>query len=138
MSLNTTVSSLVDSIFNNTIISGATLTVDAVITRNSEGVYDPALGAMTHTSEKIAVKAIHLNDMLNVATMATIRSSSLRAESLASGYETMIYVQPIAKIDRMEDLVDDTISVDGKTYTIINVDQVSFGPDKLVWMISCR
>lgn len=128
MSINATVSGVIDQIFANTLASGLTLSKSATYTSVAQGSYTPLTGAISNTETTYSV---------NVIEQEFTGRDIEEAAGMITETDRKILMKPISGVDP-SDAADDKITIGSRTMQILNVTQTSMGPTDLVWTLQCR
>ena len=128
MGLNTVASNLISKTFDNTLVSGLTLSQSATWVKRTAGSYNPLTGAMTQTDTNVSINAIE---------MAYTSSEILESGGAVRNMDRRILVKPVTSLD-IEDAVGDSITIGSRTYNILSIDRSMLGTTELVWDCQCR
>jgi len=128
MGLNAVASNLISKTFDNTLVSGLTLSQSATWVKRTAGTYAPLTGAMTQTEANVSVNAIE--------------QDYSTSEILASGgailnMDRKILVKPVTDVD-IEDAVGDSITLGSRTHRVLSISRVVLGSDEIMWDCQCR
>ena len=128
MGLNTVASNLISKTFDNTLVSGLTLSQSATWVKRTAGTYTPLTGAMSQTETNVTIKAIE--------------QDYTTSEILASGgailnMDRKVLVKPVTNVD-IEDAVGDSITLGSRTHRILSVSRSVLGSDEIIWECQCR
>jgi len=128
MSINATVSGVVDQIFANTLASGLTLSKSATYTSVAQGAYTPLTGAITNSETNYSV---------NVIEDSFTGRDIEEAAGMITETDRKILMKPITGIDP-SDAADDRITIGPRTMQVLNVTQTAMGSTNLLWTVQCR
>jgi len=128
MGLNTVASNLISKTFDNTLVSGLTLSQSATWVKRTAGTYTPLTGAMSQTETNVTIKAIE--------------QDYTTSEILASGgailnMDRKVLVKPVTDVD-IEDAVGDSITLGSRTHRVLSISRVVLGSDEIMWDCQCR
>ena len=128
MSINATVSGVIDQIFANTLASGLTLSKSATYTSVAQGDYTPLTGAISNTETTYSI---------NVIEQEFTGRDIEEAAGMITETDRKVLMKPISGVDP-SDAADDRITIGSRTMQILNVSQTSMGSTNLVWTLQCR
>ena len=128
MSINATVSGVIDQLFANTLASGLTLSKSATYTSVAQGDYTPLTGAISNTETIYSINVIE-----HEFTGRDIEE----AAGMITETDRKVLMKPISGVDP-SDATDDRITIGSRTMQILNVSQTSMGSTNLVWTLQCR
>jgi hypothetical protein len=128
MGLNTVASNLISKTFDNTLVSGLTLSQSATWVKRTAGTYTPLTGAMSQTETNVTINAIE--------------QDYTTSEILASGgailnMDRKVLVKPVTDVD-IEDAVGDSITLGSRTHRVLSISRVVLGSDEIMWDCQCR
>ena len=129
MGLNTVASNLISKTFDNTLVSGLTLSQSATWVKRTAGTYTPLTGAMSSQTET--------NVTVNAIEMEYSTSEILESGGQVRNMDRRILVKPVTDVD-IEDANGDSITIGSRTYTILSVSRSMLGSTELVWDCQCR
>ena len=128
MSINATVSGVIDQLFANTLASGLTLSKSATYTSVAQGDYTPLTGAISNTETTYSI---------NVIEQEFTGRDIEEAAGMITETDRKVLMKPISGVDP-SDAADDRITIGSRTMQILNVSQTSMGSTNLVWTLQCR
>ena len=128
MSINATVSGVIDQLFANTLASGLTLSKSATYTSVAQGAYTPLTGAISNTETTYSI---------NVIEQEFTGRDIEEAAGMITETDRKVLMKPISGVDP-SDAADDRITIGSRTMQILNVSQTSMGSTNLVWTLQCR
>ena len=128
MSINATVSGVIDQLFANTLASGLTLSKSATYTSVAQGDYTPLTGAISNTETTYSI---------NVIEQEFTGRDIEEAAGMITETDRKVLMKPISGVDP-SDATDDRITIGSRTMQILNVSQTSMGSTNLVWTLQCR
>ena len=129
MGLNTVASNLISKTFDNTLVSGLTLSQTATWVKRPAGTYTPLTGAMASQTES--------NVTVNAIEMEYNSSEILESGGQVRNMDRRILVKPVSGVD-VEDANGASITIGSRTYTVLSVDRTMLGTTELVWDCQCR
>ena len=129
MGLNTVASNLISKTFDNTLVSGLTLSQTATWVKRPAGTYTPLTGAMASQTES--------NVTVNAIEMEYNSSEILESGGQVRNMDRRSLVKPVSGVD-VEDANGDSITIGSRTYTVLSVDRTMLGTTELVWDCQCR
>ena len=129
MGLNTVASNLISKTFDNTLVSGLTLSQTATWVKRPAGTYTPLTGAMASQTET--------NVTVNAIEMEYTTSEILESGGQVRNMDRRILVKPVSTVD-IEDANGDPITIGSRTYTVLSISRSMLGTTELVWDCQCR
>ena len=129
MGLNTVASNLISKTFDNTLVSGLTLSQTATWVKRPAGTYTPLTGAMASQTES--------NVTVNAIEMEYNSSEILESGGQVRNMDRRILVKPVSGVD-VEDANGDSITIGSRTYTVLSISRSMLGTTELVWDCQCR
>tara|TARA_Y100001963_G_scaffold160024_1_gene267146 strand:+ start:3659 stop:4048 length:390 start_codon:yes stop_codon:yes gene_type:complete len=129
MGLNTVASNLISKTFDNTLVSGLTLSQSATWIKRTAGTYTPLTGAMSSQTET--------NVTVNAIEMEYSTSEILESGGQVRNMDRRILVKPVTDVD-IEDANGDSITIGSRTYNILSISRSMLGSTELVWDCQCR
>ncbi len=129
MGLNTVASNLISKTFDNTLVSGLTLSQTATWVKRPAGTYTPLTGAMASQTET--------NVTVNAIEMEYTTSEILESGGQVRNMDRRILVKPVSTVD-IEDANGDSITIGSRTYTVLSISRSMLGTTELVWDCQCR
>ena len=129
MGLNTVASNLISKTFDNTLVSGLTLSQTATWVKRPAGTYTPLTGAMASQTET--------NVTVNAIEMEYTTSEILESGGQVRNMDRRILVKPVSTVD-IEDANGDSITIGSRTYTVLSISSSMLGTTELVWDCQCR
>lgn len=129
MGLNTVASNLISKTFDNTLVSGLTLSRSATWVKRTAGTYTPLTGVVASQTET--------NVTIKVIEQEYTTSEILASGGAISNMDRRIYVKPVTGVD-VEDAVGDSITIGSRTQRIMSVSLIVLGTDELIWSCQCR
>ena len=129
MGLNTVASNLISKTFDNTLVSGLTLSQTATWVKRPAGTYTPLTGAMASQTES--------NVTVNAIEMEYNSSEILESGGQVRNMDRRILVKPVSTVD-IEDANGDSITIGSRTYTVLSISRSMLGTTELVWDCQCR
>jgi len=135
MPFNDDMVQLVLKVFDNSLISGITVSIDGVYKNVTTGAYNPATGALTRTVTEIPVKLVKKNDAGLVKAGDNAISSLLDSRSSGEGSDYLEFlIAPISGVIPSQG-IDDELVISNKTYKVMSVCSRDLGPNRLVYEI---
>jgi len=135
MPFNDDMVQLVLKVFDNSLITGITVSIDGVYKNVTTGAYNPATGALTRTTTEIPVKLIKKNDAGLVKAGDNAISSLLDSRSSGEGSDYLEFlIAPISGVIPSQG-IDDELVISNKTYKVMSVRSRDLGPNRLVYEI---
>ena len=128
MGLNTVASNLISKTFDNTLVSGLTLSQSATWVKRPAGSYAPLTGVMSQTESNVSIDAIEL---------AYTTSEILASGGSIRNMDRRVMVKPVTGLD-IEDSAGDAITIGSRTYNVLSVSRSLLGTTELVWDCQCR
>ena len=128
MSLNTTVSSIISKVFDNTLVGGLTLSKTATYTTQTQGSYAPLTGAITNSTS---------NQTVNIIEKDYSASEVSDSNGLVLDSDKKVLMSPLSGVN-ISASVNDKVSIDSRDYKIMNVKNVQLGSTNLLWELQCR
>ena len=129
MGLNTVASNLISKTFDNTLVSGLTLSQTATWVKRPAGTYTPLTGAMASQTET--------NVTVNAIEMEYTTTEILESGGQVRNMDRRILVKPVSTVD-IEDANGDSITIGSRTYTVLSISRSMLGTTELVWDCQCR
>ena len=129
MGLNTVASNLISKTFDNTLVSGLTLSQTATWVKRPAGTYTPLTGAMASQTET--------NVTVNAIEMEYTTTEILESGGQVRNMDRRILVKPVSAVD-IEDANGDSITIGSRTYTALSISRSMLGTTELVWDCQCR
>ena len=129
MGLNTVASNLISKTFDNTLVSGLTLSQTATWVKRPAGTYTPLTGAMASQTET--------NVTVNAIEMEYTTSEILESGGQVRNMDRRILVKPVSTVD-IEDANGDSITIGSRTYTVLSISRSMLGTTESVWDCQCR
>ena len=129
MGLNTVATNLINKTFDNTLVSGLTLSQSATWVKRPAGTYVPLTGAMSSQTES--------NVTINAVELAYTTSEILASGGAIHNMDRRLMVKPVTGVD-IEDSAGDSITIGSRTFTVLSVSRSLLGTTELVWDCQCR
>ena len=135
MSFNNDMVNLVLKVFDNSFISGITVIIDGVYRNVTTGAYNPATGALSHTTQEIPIKLVKKNDTGLAKSGDNAIASLSDSRSTTEGTDYLEFM--ISPIDGVlpSTGIDDELVISNKTYKVMSVRSRDLGNDRLVYEI---
>ncbi len=124
MGLNTVASNLISKTFDNTLVSGLTLSQSATWVKRTVGTYTPLTGVIASQTET--------NVTVNIIEQDYTTSEILASGGSINNMDRRILVEPVTGVD-IENAVGDSLTFGGRTHRILSVSRVVLGSDQLLW-----
>ena len=128
MGLNTVASDLISKTFDNTLVSGLTLSQSATWVKRTAGTYVPLSGAMSSQTES--------NVTVNVIEKDYTTSEILASGGSINNMDRRLLVKPVTGVD-IENAVGDDVTIGSRTHRILSVSRIVLGSDDLLWDVQC-
>ena len=129
MGLNTVTSNLISKTFDNTLVSGLTLSQTGTWVKRTSGTYTPLTGAIaTQTETDVSI---------NIIEQEYTTSEILASGGSINNMDRKILVKPVTGV-AVEDAVGDSITIGTRTHRILSVSRTNLGADELLWDCQCR
>ena len=128
MGLNTVTSNLISKTFDNTLVSGLTLSQSATWVKRTAGTYNPLTGAITQTESNVSINAIEMD---------YTSSEILESGGAVRNMDRRVLVKPVTDLN-IEDANGDSITIGSRTYTVLSINRTILGTTELVWDCQCR
>ena len=128
MSINTTVSGIVDKVFANTLSSSLTLSKAATYTSVTEVTFTPLTGAITNSES---------NHSVNVIEQEFSGRDVAESAGMIKEHDRKVLMKPITGIDPT-DASNDRLTIGARVMQILDVKLSSMGTTDLLWTIQCR
>ena len=128
MGLNTVASNLISKTFDNTLVSGLTLSQSATWVKKTAGSYNPLTGASGQTTSNVSI---------NVIEQDYTTSEILAAGGAILNMDRRVLVKPVTGAD-FEDSIGDALTIGSRSHRILSVRRVVLGTDSLIWDVQCR
>lgn len=125
MTLNTTVDAIIESLFDNSLIPGLTLTQDATYNAVTAGTFNISTGAYTPSTSSTSIKLIDAEFLKG--EIAGSNGQVLTEDSL-------FYVRPVSGVT-LDAMKDDTITLGSKVYRVKEVERKALGSTRLCFII---
>ena len=135
MSFNNEMVNLVLKVFDNSLITGITVSIDGVYRKVTTGAYSPATGSIRKTVEEVPVKLIKRNETGLAKSGDDSKESLPDSGSTGEGSEYLEFmVAPVSGVIPSQG-IDDELVIGDKVYKVASVRSRNLGPDRLVYEI---
>jgi hypothetical protein len=135
MSFNNDMVNLVLKVFDNSLITGITVSIDGVYKNVTTGAYNPATGALTRTTAEIPVKLVKKNDVGLAKSGDNAISSITDSGSANEGADYLEFlIAPVTGVIPSQG-IDDELVISNKTYKVMSVRSRDLGPNRLVYEV---
>ena len=124
MSLNTVLSDIIGKVFDDTLVSGLSLTQSATyISKNRKKAFDVSKGTFLAEDSRVAIK---------VVPEKLISNPVVFDQGTIQGNQSVLYFRPIDKIS-LEVMTDDQICLDSLHDKLIPVEELKLGDTVLTY-----
>lgn len=135
MAFNDEMVNLVLKVFDNSLIAGVVVSIDATYRSVTTGSYNPATGTLTRPSVDYPVKIIKKNDSTIPKSGPTSLSNTTDVRDAGSGVDYLEFlIRPVDSILPAQG-IDDELLIEDKMYKVMTVDSVNLGEDRLMYKV---
>jgi len=134
MAFNDDMVNLVLKVFDGSLISGITVSVDGVYRSvRSSGSYSPVTGTVTREISDYTIKVIKKTDTSGAASGSSGKEAIIDDRNAISKRDFLEFmIVPIAGI-LPEQGIDDELILSDKTYKVMSIESKNLGPNRLVY-----
>jgi len=134
MAFNDDMVNLVLKVFDGSLISGITVSVDGVYRSvRSSGNYSPVTGTVTREIQDYTIKVIKKTDIPRVTSGSYGKEAIIDDRNAISKRDFLEFmIVPITGI-LPEQGIDDELILSEKTYKVMSIESKNLGPNRLVY-----